>query len=172
MAETKTEIQEVGEKINDTLDEIIRLLRREKPSSPLTKVWYSNGSISSFNIVGELGENSIPDKMNAVSIEIGPAATSIGINAFRSCSELTSVTIGNSVTSIESRAFQDCSGLMTLTIPDSVTSIGSFAFYGCSELMSISFYEKTTTQVQEMSNYSWNFESGCTIYCADGEIFL
>ena len=40
-----------------------------------------------------------------------------------------SITIPDSVTSIGSNAFRSCTGLTSVTIPDSVTSIGGYAFY-------------------------------------------
>ena len=67
------------------------------------------------------------------SIEIPNSVTSIGKEAFRSCS-VTSVTIGNSVALIGEYAFYGCDGLTSLTIPNSVTTIGGYAFYGCSGL--------------------------------------
>ena len=71
------------------------------------------------------------------------SVTSIGDEAFKSCSGLTSITIPNSVTSIGNYAFISCSGLTSITISSSVTSIGNFAFSYCSGLTSITF-ERTT----------------------------
>jgi len=128
------------------LDRIILAYRRGVPlPHPETIVWYSNDTISSFNIEGELGENSIPDKENAVKVEIGIAVTSIGLDAFQDCSGLTSVTIPDSVTNIGYRVFDRCSGLTSITIPSSVTSIGDLAFYRCSGLTSITIPSSVTS---------------------------
>ena len=50
--------------------------------------------------------------------------TSIGYNAFASCSGLTSVTIGNSVNYIGDYAFYGCSGLTSVMIP--VSDLSAF----------------------------------------------
>lgn len=111
-------------------------------SYPETRVTYADGSVSSFNIAGEISGSSstpttqIPNLSNVVEINIGTDVTSIGQYAFYNCSSLTSVMIHDSVTNIGRNAFTN-SGLMSLTIPDSVTSIGRAIFSGCHGLTSV-----------------------------------
>ena len=71
-----------------------------------------------------------PQKKSLTAYAIPDSVTSIGSNAFRSCSNLASVTIPDSVTSIGSNAFSYCQ-FESLTIPDSVTYIASYAFDHC-----------------------------------------
>ena len=85
---------------------------------------------------------------NPMEVEIGSAVTSIGNNAFSSCSRLTSVTIPDSVTNIMGSAFTNCSGLTSVTIPDSVTIIGSEAFAVCSGLTSVTIGNGVTIIVE------------------------
>ena len=83
------------------------------------------------------------------------SVTSIGWNAFDSCTGLTSITIPEGVTSIGDSAFYGCTGLTSIVIPESVTSIGSYAFYGCTGLTSIVIPE-SVTRIER------NAFSGCT----------
>lgn len=70
--------------------------------------------------------------------------TSIGVWAFRQCSNLTAVTIPNSVSEIGAYAFWCCSSLTSVTIPNSVTSIGVWAFDQCSSLTSVTIPNSVT----------------------------
>ena len=64
-----------------------------------------------------------------------PDVTSVGNNAFDSCSSLTSVNL-LSVTSIDDYCFSGCTSFTSVNLPD-VTSIGESAFYGCTSLTSV-----------------------------------
>lgn len=139
-------LAEAFHKTDIGLDGIIRSLGGEPiPRHKETIVWYKNGSISSYEIKGQLGSESIPDKENAVKVDIGTAVTSIIDAMFIGCSGLTSVTIGNGVTSIGSSAFSDCSDLRSIAIPDGVTSIGGGAFGGCFGLTSLTIPDGVTS---------------------------
>ena len=84
--------------------------------------------------------------------------TSIGDNAFLSCTELTSVAIPNSVKTIGKSAFSSCTSLTSITIPNSVTSLGYHAFYLCRGLTSINLSNNMTS----IGNCAFQYCSGLT----------
>ena len=63
--------------------------------------------------------------------------TSVGDNAFYSCSNLTSITLDTNLLNIQSSAFAYCGGLTSLNIPGGVTNIGPSIFLGCYSLAAI-----------------------------------
>ena len=88
---------------------------------------------------GSVTKASIPAEIDGVAV------TSIGEDAFLSCTSLTGVTIPNSVTRIGDRAFRNCTSLASIDIPNSVTDIGNFAFSGCTSLASIDIPNSVTS---------------------------
>ena len=95
--------------------------------------------------VTSIGKEAFRSCSSLTSVTIGSGVTSIGKEAFRSCSSLTSVTIPNSVTSIGDYAFQYCSSLTSVTIGSGVTSMGKGAFYECCHLTSVTIPDSVTS---------------------------
>ena len=89
------------------------------------------------------GTYSVTDcDTSAISVVIpsqykGVAVTSIGDEAFHSCTDLTSVTISDNVTTIGEKAFYGCTGLTSVTIGKGVASIGNASFSGCTGLTGV-----------------------------------
>ena len=79
------------------------------------------------------------DIVNAVIPKVvnGITVSTIGVDAFRDCTELETVDICESIKYIESFAFYGCSNLKSVTIPKNVDSVGGNAFAGCKKLASI-----------------------------------
>ena len=102
-----------------------------------------NGYISDdgtkYKVVGVSGFDGIVGGNTNLTAVVAPnIATTIGNNAFRSCSSLTLVSI-NVATSIGEGAFSFCTKLPLISIPDTKSiHIGMFA--GCTSLTSISLY--------------------------------
>jgi len=107
-----------------------------------------NTSVTSVvipNSVTSIGNQAFYSCTGLTSITIPNSVTSIGDYAFSNCINLKSITFGNSVTSIGDYAFVGAHGLTTLTIPNSVMEIGEYAFYSCTGLTSVTLGNSSTT---------------------------
>ena len=162
------------EECGTQLQRIIDAYKRKAPFHPETIVEYANGSISSFNIEGELGENSIPDSNNVTKIDIGNTVTDIMPYAFANnfgnlssvilpnsisgdldgvfsyCYNLAELKLGNGISSIADYAFHDCSMLTSITIPNSVKIIGNSSFP--TELLNADL----GSSIERIGNYSFD----------------
>lgn len=72
------------------------------------------------------------------NVDIPDSVTTIGSNAFSSCTRIETISIPDSVTSIGDFAFINCTGLKSITLPEGISSIGNAAFLGCTSLSAIS----------------------------------
>ena len=101
--------------------------------------WTFDGTLPNYswsaNAVNLTG--TVPNSAFLISVAIGTSVTSIGPNAFDTCTSLESITIPDSVTSIGESAFYSCTSLTSINLPNSVISIGSFCFQNCGILTSI-----------------------------------
>ena len=122
-----------------------------------------DGSVTKASIPAEIdgvavtsiGEDAFLSCTSLASIDIPNSVTSIGVSAFYGCTSLTSINIPNSVTSIGDYAFSGCTSLASIEIPNSVTSIGGSAFQGCTSLVSIDIPNSVTS-------IGYSSFSGCT----------
>ncbi len=90
----------------------------------------------------QIGNNAF--RQTAIeTITLPDGVTSIGSNAFSSCSQLESITIPSTVMSIGNYAFSSCSSLEIVTFEGDVDAIGNYAFNGCVSLTTVNYYGTT-----------------------------
>ena len=79
----------------------------------------NNGTITLIAYTGSGGAVTIPSMITSLPV------TSIGSNAFGSCSMLTNVTVPSGVTVIGDSTFAGCSSLTSVTILGKINGIGN-----------------------------------------------
>ena len=88
----------------------------------------------------------------------GAPVTKIANEAFKDTT-ITSIVIPDSVTSIGDNAFRSCTSLTSIEIPDSVTFIGDYAFIYCGSLTSVYI-----TSIEAWCNISFANQSANPLY--------
>lgn len=108
-------------------------------------IGYGITSVTIPNNVISIGLYAFKGCSNLSIVHIGNGITSIDKEAFSGCKSLTSFIIPNGVTTIEEHTFENCSGLTSCTVGSGVTSIGNYAFKNCSGLTSINIPSGVTS---------------------------
>ena len=78
-------------------------------------------------------------------ISVSVAANTIGVSAFRGCTNLSTLNLNEGVSNIGSSAFRDCTALTSITLPSTVISIQNDAFRDCTNLSTVNLNEGLDT---------------------------
>ena len=103
------------------------------------------GVITFDGNVTSIGNEAFKSCSTMKSVTLPNTVTSIGEYAFYYCEYMTSATLSNSLTSIGNGAFRNCYFLSSIAIPSSVTSIGNYAFCYCERLVSVTISDGVTS---------------------------
>lgn len=76
-------------------------------------------------------------KEQIVKVVVGKGVTSIGVKAFKDCTNLTTISLPETLRTIGGHAFYGCSNLDGVALPSSLTTIATGAFAECTALTSV-----------------------------------
>lgn len=98
------------------------------------------------SIPAELFKNS---RITSLSFEGGSKCTSIGADAFKSCTRLVDVALPDGLLTIGYQAFDACISLSSVVIPDTVTTVGERAFSDCTSLVRVVIGRQVSSLIQD-----------------------
>ena len=98
--------------------------------SSVTKVTFSNG-------ITTIGKNAFSSCTDLTEVTIPATVVTVGDSAFENCTGLGKLTISKGVETIGKEAFAGCTGLKKLTMADGLVTIGERAFAGCTGLTDV-----------------------------------
>ena len=98
------------------------------------------------SIPAELFKNS---RITSLSFEEGGKCTSIGADAFKSCTRLVDVALPDGLLTIGYQAFDACISLSSVVIPDTVTTVGERAFSDCTSLVRVVIGRQVSSLIQD-----------------------
>jgi len=115
--------------------------------NPVSNAYINVSDIENLVIsdaVTSIGDNAFESCTGLKSVAFGSNLASIGNSAFSSCIKLESVTFPASLQSIGKTAFSQCYALTSVTINNGLTSIGQRAYYNCEKLASVTIPSSVT----------------------------
>ena len=132
-------------------------------------ITYTDDSIIN---AGKVVDNENPNGLDFYLKNDGTYEVYVGKAKLLGSIEIPSTYKGKAVSSIGYEAFYSCTRLENLTIPNSITNIENRAFHGCYSLTNITF-GGTVSQWEAISkgiNWKSYISSSCMVHCSDGDI--
>lgn len=100
--------------------------------------------LSIENNVTSIGDDAFVSCSHLIDVTIPNTVKRIGFMAFSGCESLTTINMPNTLTQIEEHVFEGCKSLKEINIPKTVTSIGAGAFKRCKSLTTVNIPTSVT----------------------------